>query len=29
LLAEINQLLSKIESDDVQQVYYRLKVTGK
>ncbi|HHT70541.1 MAG: hypothetical protein WAO22_05230 [bacterium] len=29
LLAEINQIYSKIENDNIQHVYYRLEVTGK
>ncbi|MDK2784216.1 MAG: hypothetical protein PWQ86_301 [Bacillota bacterium] len=29
LLAEINQLYRKIETDDVKEVYYKLEVTGQ
>jgi hypothetical protein len=29
LLTEINQIYRKIENDDIQQVYYKLEVTGK
>lgn len=29
LLAEINQLYRKIETDNIKEVYYKLEVTGQ
>ena len=29
LLTEINQIYRKIENDNIEQVYYKLEVTGK